>query len=76
MALIFTLNCWGQNWFQPINKAAKKGDAEAQLRLADVYYSGSWFGTPDYRQAFDWYKKSAQQGLAEAQYELAEMYGY
>ncbi len=37
LVLIFAVNCWGQNWFHPIQKAAKKGDAEAQFKLVDVY---------------------------------------
>lgn len=52
---------------------AAAGDAEAQVRLADDYFTGNGIGQ-DYAQAFEWYKKAANAGNPEAQTELGLMY--
>jgi TPR repeat protein len=53
--------------------AAKKGNAEAQYRLGEMYDLGK--GVPqDYAQAVQWYRRAAEQGHAPAQFALAEMY--
>ena len=53
--------------------AAAQGDAEAQRRLGDSYYSG--LGAPqDYRAALKWYHLAAEQGHAAAQSNLGGMY--
>ena len=54
-------------------KAADRGDADAQCRLASMYQIGS--GLPkDDGEAERWYRKAANQWLAEAQYNLAADY--
>ena len=52
-----------------VRAKAEAGDAEAQVKLGDMYYFGR--GVPkDYTQAVSWYRKAAQQGYAKAQYNL------
>ena len=56
-----------------IETLARKGDADAQYRLALMYDYGEDIDQ-DYAQAFKWYQKSANQGYANAQYNLGWMY--
>lgn len=58
-----------QMWLE---KAATKGDAEAQLILGRFYASD--FGYKDYQKAFKWIKKSAEQGVAEAEHTMGDCY--
>ncbi len=52
---------------------AEQGDAEAQYRLAKLYFSG--LGVPeDYNEAAKWMKSAAEQGHALAQFNLGEFY--
>jgi len=57
---------------------AKKGDAEAQLKLGEAYYGASYDLTePKYcKEAFDWVRKSAEQGNGQAMAQLGDMYQY
>jgi hypothetical protein len=56
-----------------VMRAAKAGDATAQLQLADMYDLGQ--GVPrDFVAAAKWYQRAAEQGNAQAQFALAEMY--
>ncbi len=56
-----------------LNKAATRGEAEAQYYLALLYKQGE--GLPkDLTQAFNWLLASAEQGYIESQYELANAY--
>lgn len=56
-----------------LNKAATRGNAEAQYYLGLLYKKGA--GVPqDLTQAFDWLLASAEQGYVESQYELANAY--
>jgi len=70
------------------HKAAKQGDADAQLMLGGSYNHGQLalsalaehagrklLGVPeDYAQAAFWYRKAAEQGIAEAQSNLGLLY--
>lgn len=47
-------------WFK---KSAEQGDAEAQRKLGEMYYS----------EALSWFKKAARQGDAEAQRKLSRI---
>ena len=58
---------------ETLTARAVEGDAEAQYQLGKTYYLGDQ-GTPDYGQAFIWYRRAALQGHAEAQYNLGTMY--
>ena len=51
---------------------AAQGDAEAQYRLARMYYHGE--GVKDDAEAAKWYRLSAEQGHPKAQNNLALMY--
>jgi TPR repeat protein len=52
---------------------AEKGDAEAQFKVALLYYGGQ--GVPrDYLEALNWFKKAARQGNPYAQYNAGYMY--
>ena len=56
-----------------LQKAAEKGEANAQYRLGSLYYHGQ--GVPrDLKQAAEWYKKAAEQGNTPAQAALGNMY--
>ena len=61
--------------FDQLTAKAKRGDAEAQCRLADIYYDvfDEHF---DSKTAFKWYKKSAELGNSYAMYGLGECYFY
>ena len=62
-----------QELFEEYRATAFRGDAQAQLRLAECYERG--YGTPtDCGKAMLWYSFAAEQGLAEAQYQLAWIY--
>ncbi|MBU0751504.1 MAG: sel1 repeat family protein [Gammaproteobacteria bacterium] len=52
---------------------AEKGRADAQLKLAVVYFGGSGVAK-DNRQVTKWYIKAAEGGNADAQYQLATAY--
>ena len=52
---------------------AEQGDANAQFKLARMFYLGK--GVPqDYTEAVRWYRKAAEQGYAKAEYNLSSMY--
>ncbi|MBR5946419.1 sel1 repeat family protein, partial [bacterium] len=56
-----------------VTEAAEKGDAEAQCKLAMIYYMGQ--GVPrDLDKMIYWLEKSAGQGFAEAQFRLGCAY--
>ena len=52
---------------------AEKGDAEAQVKVGDIFKEGK-AATRNVQEAAKWYLKAAQQGLAVAQFKLGEMY--
>lgn len=52
---------------------AIQGNAEAQNRLGDCYFTGEG-AEKDYRKAAEWYQKSAERGYALAQYNLGSCY--
>ncbi len=64
------------NIFQPIlspatadiKAAAEKGDAEAQYKLAQAFYSHF-----EWSNSVVWFRRAAKQGNAEAQYSLGKM---
>lgn len=52
---------------------AQHGDAQAQVRLGEMYASGH--GAPkDYQKAMQWYRRAAAQGNARAQLSLGVLY--
>ena len=59
--------------FRSYEKAAKKGNADAQNNLGVCYESGRGV-QQDYAKAVFWYEKSAEQGNAYAQYNLGVCY--
>ena len=64
----------GAETAEELQKAAEKGDAAAQARLAGLCYHGGQGVRQDYAKAAVWYRKAAEQGNAGAQYMLGEMY--
>ena len=59
--------------FGEYSSLAKRGDAEAQLHLGNMYKKGK--GVPkDYQEAVRWYREAAEQGEAKAQLHLGDMY--
>ncbi len=52
---------------------AEKGNAEAQLKLADLYRQGKDIAQ-NISEAAKWYRKAAEQGLQDAQFKLGELY--
>ncbi len=62
-----------EEWFKLSIKDAEAGNAEAQLRLGQMYAKGE--GVPeDFAKAMEWYQKSADQGNSMAQHGIAYMY--
>jgi TPR repeat protein len=58
---------------QELKTLAEKGDADAQFKVALLYYGGR--GVPrDYLEALTWFKKAARQGNPYAQYNAGYMY--
>ncbi|KPJ92073.1 MAG: hypothetical protein AMJ53_10125 [Gammaproteobacteria bacterium SG8_11] len=58
---------------QALIEAANNNEAEAQLRLADMYRKGRGVDR-DPITAAHWYQKAATEGHAEAQFRLGDMY--
>ena len=56
---------------QELQQKAEAGDAEAQYKLGNRYYYGT-FVEKDYGKAVYWYTKAAEQGDVAAQISLAE----
>ncbi len=54
---------------------AEAGDAQAQNRLATLYYHGHGVRESD-ALALQWFERAARQGLAEAQFALGNMHAY
>src|SRR5262249_159372 len=54
-------------------KLADQGDAEAQYRLALIYFLGQGVPKND-EESMKWYRKAAVQGLADAQAMLGAYY--
>jgi TPR repeat protein len=51
---------------------AEKGDAQAQIKLADLYRTGK--DVPqNFPEAAKWYRCAAEQGLPEGQFKLGEL---
>lgn len=59
---------------QILQPLAKRGDADAQLRLGGMYYQGKGV-TQDLAEAARWFSLAATQGNADAQDRLGLMYG-
>lgn len=54
-------------------KAADKGDANAQYYIGKLYYKGKGI-EKDYKKAFEYLKKAAEQGHVDAQYYVGKLY--
>ncbi len=52
---------------------AEKGNAEAQVKLADLYRTGNGVAQ-NLAEAVKWYRSAAEKGAAEAQFRLGELY--
>lgn len=59
---------------EELQKMADAGNAEAQMRLAVMYYTGSMDGKPDLKKARYWYEKAAAQDQPTALFNLGVMY--
>ncbi|MDR1725884.1 MAG: sel1 repeat family protein [Bacteroidales bacterium] len=53
-------------------KKAKSGNVQAQMKLAEQYYTGIG-ELKDYKQALIWYEKAAKNGNVDAMYQVATM---
>lgn len=58
---------------EQLKALAEKGNADAQLKLADLYRTGK-DAAQNLQEAAKWYRKAADQGVAEAQFRLGELY--
>lgn len=67
------VNPYAKETFENCLKAAKKGIAEAQLQLAELYEEGIEVDE-DESLAFEWCRKAAEKGLVKAQNKLGEYY--
>jgi TPR repeat protein len=59
--------------FESVKQLAEKGNAEAQLKLAQMYQEGKG-AAQNLQEAFNWSRKAAEQGLAQAQFFLGQLY--
>jgi TPR repeat protein len=59
--------------FESVKQLAEKGNAEAQLKLAQMYQEGKGIAQ-NLQEAVKWSRKAAEQGLAQAQFFLGQMY--
>ncbi len=59
--------------FESVKQLAEKGNAEAQLKLAQMYQEGKGVAQ-NLQEAVNWSRKAAEQGLAQAQFFLGQMY--
>jgi TPR repeat protein len=59
--------------FESVKQLAEKGNAEAQLKLAQMYQEGKGVAQ-NLQEAVNWSRKAAEQGLAQAQFLLGQMY--
>jgi hypothetical protein len=59
--------------FEQTLAEAEQGNAKAQYKLGNMYFSGVGV-KQDYAEALRWFTKAAEQGHANAQNNLAEMY--
>jgi uncharacterized protein len=57
---------------EQLTTLAEKGNAEAQLKLAELYRTGKG-AAQNVEEAAKWYRKAAEQGVAEAQFKLGEL---
>ena len=57
-------------WYE---KAARQGDAQAQVQLAYLYEDGCGV-RPDHKKELYWYRKAARQGSPDAQCALGVIY--
>jgi TPR repeat protein len=60
---------------QKFREAAKQDHAEAQFKLARMYFDGKGV-TKDLSQTTKWYRKAAKLGHLEAQFQLAGVYRF
>jgi TPR repeat protein len=81
LSLVSVISLFGQptqaerKTFEALKLQAEKGNAQAQLRLAEAYSTGT--GTaPDMAEAAKWHRRAAEQGLAEAQLLVALDYAH
>ena len=59
--------------FDKALKEAENGGADAQFKLAEMYYFGD--GAPkSFPEALKWYTLAAEQGIADAQFRVGVMY--
>ncbi|MBQ8247053.1 MAG: SEL1-like repeat protein [Lachnospiraceae bacterium] len=62
-----------QNWSKTLEKSAKKGNTEAQVKVGDAYFTGS--GVPrDLKKAAKWYSAATAQGSEEGKQKLYSFY--
>ena len=57
-----------------LTQRAEAGDAMAQCRLAEAYYSG-YVVDQNYSESADWFRKAAEQGIVESQFMMGLLYG-
>lgn len=58
-----------------IEELAKQQDTEAQVIIANMYYTGNIL-PKDYAMAVKWYRLAAEQGVSDAEYMLGNCYYY
>lgn len=70
---VCVLGSWAQGTVD-YDKAAARGDAEAQYYIGLRYYQGVGGKTQSYAEAVKWFRKSAEQGNARAQLAMGVCY--
>lgn len=67
-----------RDYLQYLQEIADKGEVDAILQAATLFYTWAFRGTEDCMQAMgfalEYFQRASEQGAAEASYQLAEMY--
>jgi Sel1 repeat protein len=75
LSILLVANAYGQDSnMRKIMRLAEKGDAQAQMELADAYFNGKGGLKRSFQDAVVWLEKAAEAGDVNAQYQIAQCY--
>ena len=75
LSIFLVANAYGQDSnMRKIMRLAEKGDAQAQMELADAYFNGKGGLKRSFQDAVVWLEKAAEAGDVNAQYQIAQCY--
>ena len=75
LSILLVANAYGQDSnMRKTMRLAEKGDAQAQMELADAYFNGKGGLKRSFQDAVVWLEKAAEAGDVNAQYQIAQCY--